>query len=136
MALYKKDGYYAANTWIQDEDGKWYYFNMACQMVTNSTTPDSFYVGPDGVWDGNASTAIADNSKEMGPGYFSDLAKNGWESDGEKWRFKLEDGSYVTNAWKQDADGKWYYFNGDSIMVTNQTTPDGFYVGEDGVWNE
>lgn len=132
----KKDGYYAANTWIQDEDGKWYYFNMACQIVTNSTTPDSFYVGPDGVWDGNASTAIADNSKEMGPGYFSDLAKNGWESDGEKWRFKLEDGSYVTNAWKQDADGKWYYFNGDSIMVTNQTTPDGFYVGEDGVWNE
>ena len=52
-----------------------------------------------------------------GDWYYYDL--NGTRASG--WR-------YIGNV--------WYYFNGDSIMVTNQTTPDGFYVGEDGVWNE
>lgn len=132
----KKNGYYASNSWIQDTDGKWYYFNLACQVVTNSTTPDGFYVGPDGVWDGNASTAVTENTKSLGPGFSSNAINNGWEADGDSWKYKLEDGSYVTNAWKQDTDGKWYYFDEASLMVTNQTTPDGYYVGADGVWNE
>ena len=46
----------------------------------------------------------------------------------------MSDGSYVTNAWRE-VDGKWYYFDGESLMVMNQTTPDGYYVGADGVWN-
>ncbi|HFL3190044.1 TPA: hypothetical protein ACG3IT_003837, partial [Clostridioides difficile] len=37
---------------------------------------------------------------------------------------------------KQDTDGKWYYFGGDSLMVTSQTTPDGYHVDKDGVWVE
>ena len=36
-------------------------------------------------------------------------------------------------AWKQ-VDEKWYYFNENSLMVTDQTTPDGYYVNADGVW--
>ena len=47
--------------------------------------------------------------------------------------FQLTDGTYVTNAWKQ-VDEKWYYFNENSLMVTDQTTPDGYYVNADGVW--
>lgn len=57
----------------------------------------------------------------------------GWESVGTDWKFKQEDGTYVTNAWKQ-VDGKWYYFNESSLMVTDQATPDGYYVNADGVW--
>lgn len=130
----QKNGYYAASTWIQDTDGKWYYFNMACEMVKDRVTPDGFYVGPDGVWDGNASTAVAEEQPNMGPDASLDNASGGWEVSGETWKYKLDDGSYVTNDWKQDADGKWYYFDESSRMVTEQTTPDGYYVGADGVW--
>lgn len=35
----------------------------------------------------------------------------------------------------QDADGKWYYFNDASLMTTDTTTPDGYYVDINGVWN-
>lgn len=132
----QKNGYYAATTWIEDVDGKWYYFNMACQMVTDRITPDGFYVGPDGVWDGNASQLTTENQPNLGPGAFSDNQVEGWEQFGDKWKYKLSDGSYVTNTWKQDADGKWYYFDETSQMVSNQTTPDGYYVGADGAWEE
>lgn len=132
----QKNGYYAATTWIQDADGKWYYFNMACQMVTDRVTPDGFYVGPDGVWDGNSSQLTAANQPNPGPGASSENGTEGWEQSGEGWKYRLGDGSYVTNAWKQDADGKWYYFDGSSQMVTNQTTPDGYYIGADGVWEQ
>ena len=46
---------------------------------------------------------------------------------------KQKDGTYVTDAWKQD-NGNWYYFGENSIMVTNQETPDGYYVNAEGVW--
>ncbi|MFR3752834.1 MAG: hypothetical protein ACLTW9_12115 [Enterocloster sp.] len=51
-----KNGYFAASTWIQDTDGKWYYFDMGGYMKTDYDTPDGYHVGPDGVWDGNATT--------------------------------------------------------------------------------
>ncbi len=132
----QKNGYYAASTWIQDTDGKWYYFNMACQIVKDRVTPDGFYVGPDGVWDGNPSQATTESQPNMGPGAASGETSEGWEKSGDSWKYKLADGSYVTNAWKQDGDGKWYYFDEASRMVTDTTTPDGFYVGADGVWSE
>lgn len=128
----QKNGYYASATWIE-ENGKWYYFNLACQLVTDSITPDGYYVGPDGVWDGNGSSSAMQNVKNLGPGVSANSSQESWEAAGDNWKYKLEDGSYVTNAWKQDADGKWYYFDENSLMLINQTTPDGYYVGSDGV---
>lgn len=128
----QKNGSYAASTWIQDTDGKWYYFNIGEKMETDCITPDGYYVDNNGVWDGNAS--VIGNAKSLGPGEASNVSKQGWEVSGESWKYRLEDGSYVTNAWMQDSDGKWYYFNESSLMVTNQTTPDGYYVDFDGVW--
>ena len=32
----QKNGYYLANTWYQDTDGKYYYFNMAAIMAVNT----------------------------------------------------------------------------------------------------
>ena len=63
-----KNGYYAAATWIQDADGKWYYFDMAAYMEKDSTTPDGYYVDANGVWDGNPSTRTAQDNKNLGPG--------------------------------------------------------------------
>ena len=56
----------------------------------------------------------------------------GWEESNNTWKYKQKDGTYVTDAWKQD-NGNWYYFGENSIMVTNQETPDGYYVNAEGV---
>ena len=91
-------GNYAANTWFKDADGKWYYFNIGGYMVTDKETPDGYYVNADGVWDGNASTIV--NQKSGGPGEnsASNTSQEGWEQFGDTWKYKLSDGSYVTNA--------------------------------------
>ena len=124
-----KNGYYAGATWIQDTDGKWYYMNIGTYMETDDITPDGYYVDANGVWDGNASTI--NNKVNLGPG-----VSKGWEPVDTGWKFKQEDGSYLTNSWKQDTNGKWYYLNEDGWMLKDTTTPDGFYVGADGVWDE
>lgn len=127
----QKNGYHAASTWFQDADGKWYYFNIGAYMAVDTTTPDGFYVDANGVWNGQASTIS--NDVNLGPGA-SESA--GWEKTDAGWKYKQEDGTYVTSAWQQDTDGKWYYFDANSLMITNQTTPDGYYIGADGVWAE
>ena len=124
-----KNGYYAGATWIQDTDGKWYYINIGTYMETNDITPDGYYVDANGVWDGNASTI--NNKVNLGPG-----VSKGWEPVDTGWKFKQEDGTYLSNSWKQGQDGKWYYLNEDGWMLKDTTTPDGFYVDADGVWDE
>ena len=44
-----KNGYYAASTWIQDTDERWYYFDIAAYMDKDTITPDGFYVDENGV---------------------------------------------------------------------------------------
>ena len=113
-----KNGYYAGATWIQDTDGKWYYINIGTYMETDDITPDGYYVDANGVWDGNASTI--NNKVNLGPG-----VSKGWEPVDTGWKFKQEDGTYLTNSWKQGQDGKWYYLNEDGWMLKDTTTPDG-----------
>ena len=125
----QKDGYYKANSWYQDTDGKYYYFNMGAVMVVNTTTPDGYYVDENGVWDGKESTVIAEK-KNLGPG-----VDKGWEPIDIGWKFKQEDGTYLTNAWRQDSNGKWYYLNEDGWMLKDTNTPDGYHVDAKGVWD-
>ena len=125
----QKNGYYLANSWYQDTDGKYYYFNMGAVMAVNTTTPDGYYVDENGVWDGNAST-VAAAEKNLGPG-----VDKGWEPIDKGWKFKQEDGTYLTNAWRQDSNGKWYYLNEDGWMLKDANTPDGYHVGADGVYD-
>ena len=125
----QKNGYYLANSWYQDTDGKYYYFNMGAVMAVNTTTPDGYYVDENGVWDGNTST-VAAAEKNLGPG-----VDKGWEAIDKGWKFKQEDGTYLTNAWRQDSNGKWYYLNEDGWMLKDANTPDGYHVGADGVYD-
>ena len=124
----QKNGYYAASTWLEDTDGKWYYFNIGSYMVANADTPDGYHVDENGVWDGNA--AMVTNQKNLGPG-----VDKGWEPIDKGWKFKQEDGTYLTNAWRQDSNGKWYYLNEDGWMLKDTNTPDGYHVGADGVYD-
>ena len=83
-----KNGYYAQNGWLQDPaTQKYYYFNMAAIMEADTTTPDGYYVGADGAWDGNASTKNTTEEKNLGPG-----VDKGWEPVDTGWKFKQEDG--------------------------------------------
>lgn len=80
----------------------------------------------------------------------------GWQRDSVSWWYSLDNGGYYRNAWFYDYDpdcydSKWYYFNDDGYMVSNQwvgdyylgsdgamyksrTTPDGYYVSYTGAW--
>ena len=51
------DGSYQQNGWFQDMDGKYYYFNGAGYMLAGTVTPDGYYVGTDGAWDGGDAAA-------------------------------------------------------------------------------
>lgn len=63
----KKNGYYASASWVQNTDGKWYYFNIGAYMATDTITPDGYYVDENGVWDGLPSTQTI-NKESLGPG--------------------------------------------------------------------
>ena len=45
----KDDGSYATG-WAQDTNGRWYYFDTAGRMLTDTVTPDGYRVGLDGAW--------------------------------------------------------------------------------------
>lgn len=60
----------------------------------------------------------------------------GWSYDEIGWWYQKRDGSYITASWFEDRDGKWYYFDERGYMMTDATTPDGYWIGEDGVFRE
>lgn len=80
-----------------------------------------------------------------------------WEGQADgRWKY-LEENSYISDQWFKDTDGSWYHFdeNGymqcnqwamddgawyylgaDGKLLTDSSTPDGYYVGPDGIWVE
>jgi len=64
---------------------------------------------------------------------FTLTAFAGWEKNDVGWWYTHEDGSYTMNDWEQ-IEGKYYYFDGNGYMLHDTVTPDGYYVGSDGVW--
>ena len=117
------DGRYVTNRWIHvdkkdyymDANGKakknaWqgaYYLGKDGAMLTKQFTPDGFYVGADGA-------------------YYT----NRWFKDQGKDYYVNGYGNIVKNAWVGS-----YYLGEDGAMLTNTFTPDGYYVGADGLWS-
>lgn len=132
-----KNGYYAASTWIEDSDGKYYYFDMAGRMLKDAVTPDGYYVDANGVWDGQPTTAVQ-NPASVGPWSLvqDTVGAAGWEQSQEGWKYRQESGSYVSNGWYQAPDGKWYYFDESAVMLADTVTPDGYMVDASGAWVE
>ena len=66
----------------------------------------------------------------------------GWQHDANGWWWKNDDGaSYPVNCWRwldgnKDGVAECYYFGGDGYMLSNVTTPDGYFVNADGAWCE
>lgn len=80
-------------------------------------------------------------------------AGNRWNQDQQGWWLELKDGTWPVNAWAMvdgtwycfDSGGylrhgwilsgdKWYYCEESGAMLVNARTPDGHFVGGDGVW--
>ncbi len=59
-------------------------------------------------------------------------------ADGNRYYFEQNDlvniGKMVRNQWKEIGSGKWYYFDANGVMKRNTTTPDGYYVNEEGMY--
>ncbi|MGL5437033.1 MAG: hypothetical protein ACRDBO_16925 [Lachnospiraceae bacterium] len=99
------------------------------------------------------------SSQSGGPGVPAGSTTTGsstggyWCLDQYGWWYRNADGTYTINNW-QVIDGLWYYFNEsgymrtgwipyndkwyycdtDGHLMSNCRTPDGYYVGGDGVW--
>lgn len=89
--------------------------------------------------------------KQKGPG--RSISDGTWLNDQTGWKYRNENGSNTVSSWQQ-IDNKWYYFNEsgymetgwiywkekwyycgeDGAMKSNTMTPDGYQLGNDGVW--
>lgn len=107
------DGSFITNTWI-NSDGQSYYINDSGLMLADAVTPDGYYVNRSG------------EKQSYLPG---------WAQVNGEWKYIQKNGYYAAAAWVQDVDGKWYYFDMAGKMVTNDVTPDGFYIDANGVWD-
>lgn len=56
-----------------------------------------------------------------------------WKQEGSTWKYQNDDGSLAKNTW-QWINGKSYCFDGNGVMYSNTTTPDGYTVNADGAW--
>ncbi len=57
------DGKMLRDTWIL-YDGDYYYVNKAGAMLSNCRTPDGYWVGEDGKWDGKESSSLAQENAD------------------------------------------------------------------------
>lgn len=56
-----------------------------------------------------------------------------WKQDATGWWWQNDDETWPVNQWKE-INGKWYYFGADGYMLSNTTTPGGYYVDASGAW--
>lgn len=61
----------------------------------------------------------------------------GWRrfTNGDYYYFAPGDGRMVAGSWVEDS-GYWYYLGEDGVLLTNTTTPDGYPVDENGIWQQ
>lgn len=96
-------------------DGKWYYFNdMNCTATGVLALGDKMYY-------------LDTNTAAM--------FENQWLQMGDDWWYYGADGAAVKNSWIS-YNGKWYYMGADCKMLKSTTTPDGYYVNQNGEWVE
>lgn len=139
------DGVYVTNRWVK-YNGKDYYMNAYGKMakaiwqgnyylgddgfmLTNTFTPDGFYVGSDGAW--STSHWVFDGQWWYRH-YDGTYKTNDFETIGNQTYYFNKNG-YMVTGWKK-INGKDYFFNASGAMLKSTYTPDKFYVGADGAW--
>ena len=60
----------------------------------------------------------------------------GWRTLSDGWYYFMQDTGYMLkNNW-METNGIWYYLGSNGAMLTNTTTPDGYYVDASGAWKK
>ncbi len=100
------NGHVVKNAWIGS-----YYLGEDGAMLTNTFTPDGYYVDADGLW-----------------------SPSKWIQSGSYWRYRHSDGTYTTNDF-ENINGQTYYFDASGYMVTGwkQIGSDWYYFNSAGV---
>ena len=117
-----EDGSYLKNQWYQSpESGLWYYMGKDGYMLTNTVTPDQYFVNADGVWVQNWTTSAQPVITDGAPLVSSDFIVEGenllwdWDIESDDWFFR----------WFAEADGegittyRGISFNNNRADVTN-----------------
>lgn len=138
--------------WVNIEN-KWYYFYSNGEMAKDKWI-GSYYLGSDGAMLTNTKTPDGYYVDENGR-YLEKFVPN-WIKDNEGARYQYEKNNYYKNTFKeidgftyyfgdkgyikinswQLINGNYYYFDQDGHLLKNTKTPDGYYVDKDGVWIE
>ena len=50
-------------------------------------------------------------------GYFSSVYAGQWVQDGSKWKYKNDNGKFVTNEWQRGGDNLWRWIGSDRKSV-------------------
>lgn len=104
--------------WI---DGKCYYFDANGNMLSNTSTPDGYYVNGDGQW-------VYQNVVQTKEQYDKEKQHGFGEKQSGGWMWIDANG---------DGTRECYYFDtNDGHMYVSTTTPDGYTVNEKGQWTE
>lgn len=127
--------------WVADA-GKWYYISngyMQADRIVNTVTTKSFKKA-----DGTIDRDAYNKASAAAPHYILDkngvMVTNGWYqitatkagyTSTNTWCYANADGTGY-DGWLQ-YKGSWYYIDKGEMLV-NQYTPDGYFVGMDGVW--
>ena len=124
----KENGSFAKDEW-EPVNGTWYHFDENGYMQTG-------WLNLDGTWYYlNADGSMA---KDTWIGtYYVDASGSwvveGWQNNGYGWWYQRANGTYPHNEW-EIINGIWYYFDANGYMLADTTTPDGYYVDENGAW--
>lgn len=110
------------DTWVGE-----YYVGSDGAMLTDTVTPDGYYVGKDGKYEKNG-TWVKINSKwkfKIGDNFL----KYNWIRQKNKWYF-LGNDEFMVTGWNY-IDRNWYFFDDSGAMLENQWKDD-FYLGSNG----
>ena len=117
-------------TWEKNADGTWSLsLSVGNQNVTAANTFCTL-----------TETNVVTGQQTNAVYYFDEKGQmaTGWVKDsvGNMYFFETAntaDVGKMTTGWKS-VNGSYYYFGADGKMMTNGVTPDGYYVGANGVW--
>ncbi|WP_270815394.1 hypothetical protein [Hungatella effluvii] len=70
---------------------------------------------------------------------FAGTWKVGTEPNQNKWWYDNDNGTYADNGWQwidgnNDGVAECYYFDSEGWLLVNTSTPDGYFVNENGAW--
>ncbi len=108
----------------QQENGYWYYYDTAGNLVKNTWKKDSkgwCYLGKDGRMVTNS--WARDSKGWCYLGKDGHLVINGWAKDSHGWCWMGKDGYWSKNKWILDK-GEWYYLKANGYMAANEWAKD------------